>query len=105
MNKKNINNPSYIVSWVLRIANMLGIITVIFLSGSWTQEVEGKSFDSMEQKRKVIEHIAREDIHKSVEDEESHFVTRREYELNTLWIKETLTEMKETLIEINKSKK
>ena len=90
MSEKNVESLTNIISWVLRVSPLFGVISLFFYIGGWAHGIESKSFDSAEQKREILQHIKRSDIHKTVEVEEAHFVTRREYEQSIAYIKEAL---------------
>ena len=67
----------------LRYISLVSVIGVIFAMGVWTATSRTLMFDNPEQKNKITTHIspAESEKHKTFEDMELKFVTRKEYEL------------------------
>lgn len=66
---------------IIRVSQLVGVISLIFYLGAWTNSAETKMFDTPAQKEKTVSHLENSGMHMLLKDKEDHFVTRREYSI------------------------
>lgn len=80
-------NYQLIPTWerYLRYVSLIGFISLIFYIGTWTNTVE----------KGIGNHADNTDLHRTLPEAQSEFVTRREFEILSSTLKDINTNLKE----------
>ncbi len=85
------------VLWILGGISPLMILSFFFYLGSFMKDLEGKTFESPQQKEEVISHVKDDDIHMTYKEKAIEFVPRTEIDYKLNDIKDDLEDIKKAL--------